>query len=55
MPGCGRQCIQGWVFAEKAMQDLKKLAGEGKPFFLAVGFERPHLPWTAPKRYWDYV
>ncbi len=41
------------VFAEKAIQDMKTLAGEGKPFFLAVGFERPHLPWTAPKRYWD--
>ena len=41
------------VFAEKAMLDMKMLAREGKPFFLAVGFERPHLPWTAPKKYWD--
>lgn len=41
------------IFAEKAMLDLERLAGEGKPFFLAVGFERPHLPWTAPKKYWD--
>ena len=41
------------VFAEKAILDMKKLAEEGNPFFLAVGFERPHLPWTAPKRYWD--
>ncbi len=41
------------VFALKAMEDLEILSGTGQPFFLAVGFERPHLPWTAPKKYWD--
>ena len=32
---------------------LHTLAKEKKPFFLAVGFKKPHLPFVAPKRDWD--
>ena len=40
--------------AGKTIEDLKKLKNTGQPFFLAAGFLKPHLPFTAPARYWDY-
>ncbi|MFK7777016.1 MAG: sulfatase [Gimesia sp.] len=41
------------VLAEKAIATLKRLKGKDEPFFLAVGFFKPHLPFIAPKKYWD--
>lgn len=39
--------------AEMAVQLLDSLSANSKPFFLAVGFLKPHLPFVAPKKYWD--
>lgn len=39
--------------AAKSIEDLRKLKEQGSPFFLAVGFRKPHLPFNAPARYWD--
>jgi iduronate 2-sulfatase len=41
-----------WV-AEEAIRTLEGLADEKRPWFMAVGFFKPHLPFAAPKRYFD--
>jgi iduronate 2-sulfatase len=39
--------------AAAACTALEEQARDGKPFFLGVGFWKPHLPFNAPKQYWD--
>ena len=46
----------GRVAAEtvRRLQGAKqRRANDGTPFFIAAGFARPHLPFSAPKKYWD--
>lgn len=39
--------------ADLAVKTLENLKQGGGPFFLAVGFFKPHLPFNAPRKYWD--
>lgn len=36
-----------------ALDQLQKLKDRKQPFFLGVGYFKPHLPFNAPKKYWD--
>ncbi|MFK5924452.1 MAG: neutral/alkaline non-lysosomal ceramidase N-terminal domain-containing protein [Verrucomicrobiota bacterium] len=46
VPGDGKM-------TQAALARIRKLEKEGKLFFLGVGYMKPHLPFIAPKRYWD--
>lgn len=39
---------------KRAKQLLKQVVKNDKPFFLAVGYKKPHLPFVAPKKYFDW-
>jgi len=41
------------IIANLALDKLQELAERESPFFLGVGFFKPHLPFNAPAKYWD--
>ena len=47
------EAYEDGMIAKRAASLIEKMSGKDKPFFLAVGFRKPHLPFNAPKKYWD--
>ena len=45
--------VDGAIAAE-AVRMIDDLSQNAEPFFLAVGFKRPHLPFSAPQKYFDF-
>ena len=50
-PEAPDNALQDGQVADRAVGALRRL--QGQQFFLAVGFQKPHLPFTAPKKYFD--
>jgi hypothetical protein len=32
---------------------MRKSGKDGRPFFFAVGFHKPHIPWNVPQEWYD--
>ena len=41
------------AMTDLAIEQLAKFRPGNKPFFMAVGYKKPHLPFNAPKKYWN--
>ncbi|NQT39000.1 MAG: sulfatase, partial [Planctomycetes bacterium] len=42
-----------YYLAQSGIEELNRLARQPRPFLLAVGFYKPHLPHKSPQKYWD--
>lgn len=47
------EAYQDGLYTQTAIKQMAGLVATGKPWFLAVGYQKPHLPFVAPKKYWD--
>lgn len=46
--------LQDGKLATWGVKTIQQLSQRSDPWFMALGFHRPHLPWTAPSKYFSY-
>lgn len=51
--GDGEEMLHDEELTKLALATLGQMASMEKPFFLGVGYIRPHLPFIAPRKYWE--
>ena len=44
------EAYQDGIYTKEALKKLNRLMKGDKPWFLAVGYQKPHLPFVAPKK-----
>ena len=42
-----------WLDMNRTRDQIYRYSNDTRPFFLAYGAHRPHLPWNMPKKFWD--
>jgi iduronate 2-sulfatase len=42
-----------WNIAQAAIEAMTEKSKSDQPWLMAIGFLKPHLPFVAPKKYWD--
>ena len=47
------EAYEDGMIAREGVRLIHEMGQKKKPFFIAVGFKKPHLPFVAPKKYWD--
>ncbi len=52
-PDCADNAYYDGAQTDVAVEKLAELKNRKEPFFFAVGYYRPHLPFNSPKKYWD--
>jgi arylsulfatase A-like enzyme len=48
---CEDEDLREWKIVQYGIDQLRK--PHDKPFFLAVGLHKPHMPWNVPRKYYD--